>query len=159
MCVLVLGRGIFLVNLCINWLLRNKFPSAFRLRSVSCPWGATFSLCPVESCFVRLVLFCFPLSCSYEAFDASEVGSTVLSCLVSSVLSCLPYVLCLPSRSLVSCIRVSCTREMPRKVIRDIRSSRGRDSRPVLSCFVCLVLSSYILHCLYFLRGPCIYRF
>ena len=65
-------------------------------------------------------------------------------------LSCLPYVLCLPSsaRPLVSCIRVSCTREMPRKVIRDIRSSRGRDSRPVLSCFVCLVLSSYILHCL-----------
>jgi len=42
-----------------------------------------------------------------EAFDGSRAGITVLSCFVSSVLPCVPYFLCIPSRCLVSCIRVS----------------------------------------------------
>ena len=88
-----------------------------------------FSACLAMSCFVRLR--CLALSfhgltlpkhsmrarCSVLRFlvlrslalprHPSKAGISVLSCFVSSVLSCLPYVLCIPSRCRVSCIRVS----------------------------------------------------
>ena len=103
---------------CLSWL---------------CPWSCC---CALELSCIVFGSFALPKHSMHP-----RLGS--LFCRVLFRPSCLALHI-----FLVFCIRVSCAREMSRKVIRDIRSSRGRHSRPVLSCFVCLVLSSYILHCL-----------